>query len=1185
MASLQGHGNNQNNDEDTTVIHVIDIVDGSFTGKSSKLRIECDNIVEFKINGKEEYDIIQVFKDGNDYYPVNHGYKLLNLKNRTLPKQRRLLFSYDLNQPELELYFCVIPTSQRDSIARARKYPRIHCEKNCLKLYQNDIKFHLTDEKQSQKVYMHQTDTIQIEWISQIPYRIEEKKYCPVSGGLYTVEATSAKKSNRFSTKGSFMKTFNELGMSFLIRYTETNEIHDVIICIVNEKYKMKHIEITDESIQPNVLWIEKADWLVFDWNTKRKQTVIQIEPFTVDKNSKQSIELKTPGKHFSWPNDATRRGYMVHQFNETGVFCFKTANNQIGTIVVEARQTIHQVPIFHEQLVHKMNTNSLVEFNWTMDPTDEKTILFTLDTYSSVPTQAVEGAQGVFNCASHKCLRADPIFQRYLYTCETLLLNIPQHGLYNFVYSEDQNTPLISIIVENDIDKHTVVYNENDVFEPATLIINRNDQVWFEPSLSVKVETIYETNQFGDELVPDRPIFRPQEKSVNFFMKSFPDMGIYYFSMDKTDKDSDEKTHPLAIIVLSDVRFHYKTVGNDHFDNQAIITNVNDFIIWEFEQIISHNVAYVQPNDTLQDLISCHERAVQGRNRQCLAVECTQSGTFFFANPEFERVTGSVEDRLIATVIVEPQYSQHTVMVDRRGFIPDVLNIAEKETVSWILANPAQNDRIYIRSADNDDDEIVQNELVHRDITKFVHNVHHLHTFHKSGEYIIRSNRFQTIANVFVYSEDMIKSQKKRVPPPQFNEDIDTLSSKGARVHLTCPNRYANIFYTLDGKTPTQHSSNTYDDDEGVILNEEGLHVIRAYATEKQKVSSSIVTSSPTFVMDSRELPQVTPEPIPREEEVLHGVQNTRAPPSSYQVMLSLALENPNKVYGNIEIEPASYIDNIDYFELYIDNVPQREHIASDDPHFSASGFAGGEQYQVYVVAHPKANVPDRKQITSNNRAFEIKRETQGGAPLISLGVSKEQNELVLMWAHIKDPVSEYNVYVNGTRTHTLHKENFDEAYRIHFQDVEQDRKYAIYVEAKMQRNNEIRKSNVISVTSPLPMTVNETMIKENFPYIIIKNEQKVDDSHAEKEDLESLLHDDSKHRAKLLLKKLSEAIEDRSKRFNYTYPHSETLSYNHLEHFSQQQSSSDPYTVELPPKSQRRSSNYNKTAREHEL
>jgi hypothetical protein len=60
---------------------------------------------------------------------------------------------------------------------------------------------------------------------------------------------------------------------------------------------------------------------------------------------------LKTQGKHFFWPNEPSCRGYLIHQFKETGIFCFKTANNQIGTIIVEPIINIHSFPVFGDQL------------------------------------------------------------------------------------------------------------------------------------------------------------------------------------------------------------------------------------------------------------------------------------------------------------------------------------------------------------------------------------------------------------------------------------------------------------------------------------------------------------------------------------------------------------------------------------------------------------------------------------------------------------------------------------------------------------------------------------------------------------------------------------------------------------------------------------------------------------------
>lgn len=176
---------------------------------------------------------------------------------------------------------------------------------------------------------------------------------------------------------------------------------------------------------------------------------------------------------------------------------------------------------------------------------------------------------------------------------------------------------------------------NEQNMFEPNTLVINQYDQIWFD-SASLTFTNFFRTDEYGNHLEADKPIFQPQLNSVNFFMQQFQQTGIYYFSSDNTDDHEKQsfKSSPLAVIVLPEIRFHYKLIRLSDFDSQAIITNINDFIIWQFEQIIRFNVIQLRFNETLQDLVSCHDRAVSGRNRQCLAVECIMPGTFYFANP-----------------------------------------------------------------------------------------------------------------------------------------------------------------------------------------------------------------------------------------------------------------------------------------------------------------------------------------------------------------------------------------------------------------------------------------------------------------------------------------------------------------------------------------------------------------------
>ncbi|CAF1524841.1 unnamed protein product [Rotaria sp. Silwood1] len=1090
MASLENHKPNdslQSDDDDENTIHFIDISNGLFPEQIPH-RIESGDTIEFKTNKTDEYDVFQVYKDEDDYYRINNGFELYNIKNNTTKNNRRILLSLDLQQPKIELYFCILPSSQREIVIKSRKCSNENCEKNCLIVHKSEIKFSLGDNKESQKLVLHKGDTIELDWASKRGngYRIEENKYCPISGGLYKVEQTTEITTNRALSKGNFTKTFKEFGTSFLFRLTETNQIHDIIVCIIKDNYHIKYIEITDTNIQPNIISIEQNDSIIFQWNTTQKQTIVQIEPFIIDPLNQQSIELKTEGKHFFWPNEPSCRGYMIHKFHETGIFCFKTANNQIGTIIVEPKINIHSFPIFGDQLILKMKTTDLIQFEWKMTDSQDEPILITIDANSSVVPDVAGGLTGIFDCSMHKCVKVEPFFRHHFHTCEAFIINIPQHGLYNFAYSDNRDDVVLSVIVENSIANHRVTYNEQNMFEPHTLVINRYDQVWFN-SISTTLTNIYQTDEYGNHLEENKPVFQPQLNSMNCFMQQLRQTGIYYFSNDISSDDEKKsfKAPPLAVIVLPEIRFHYKLIRLSDFDSQTIITTVNDFIIWEFEQIIRFNVIQLRSNETLQDLISCHDRAIPGRNRQCLAVECIMPGTFHFANPEFERVTGSDQDRLISTIIIDPPFSHACFLITDQQFIPNFLCIAQNDTVSWILLNSDQYHRIYVES-DEKKREMNEDNRIDRSIEQYVNDVHYLYTFDQCGQYTIRSNRFNETVTVIVYPDDIIRSQKKRTQQPELIEELDIASQYGTKVHLQGPNQDATIYYTLDGTLPTRHYKNvyTYDSNKGISFTESGLHVLRAYATENGKLSSAIFTSSPTFVMENEELDMI---------------KELRAMWNDTKITISAAIHYPNKLYGKIDVEPTNSTDLIDRFELYVDDVAQRVNLSATDVKFSAEGFAGGEQYEIHVVAYPKQNIVDAEPISSNKRAFEIKREIQGGAPLISLAVSNEQSTIFLMWAHIGDHVSEYVVYVDSIETTTILEKDFNDFFGIQFHGAQQTKRYILHVEAKLKNNNEIRKSNIITVNPPLEMPLKEQLIDRYFAYITVNAESPPPDMRLE--------------------------------------------------------------------------------------
>lgn len=167
---------------------------------------------------------------------------------------------------------------------------------------------------------------------------------------------------------------------------------------------------------------------------------------------------------------------------------------------------------------------------------------------------------------------------------------------------------------------------NEENHFDVNRLIIHQHDRVWFD-STSIESLSIVEKDSSTDRL----PL-----------VKAFPHLGLFSFV---TSKSGSSSSSSLTIVVLPPIRFHWKLIRLSDFDAQAIRTVVNDFIIWQFEQVIRFNMIQLRSNETLQDLIACHERASTSRNRQCIAVECIMPGIFYFANPGNKDISSTKQE------------------------------------------------------------------------------------------------------------------------------------------------------------------------------------------------------------------------------------------------------------------------------------------------------------------------------------------------------------------------------------------------------------------------------------------------------------------------------------------------------------------------------------------------------------
>lgn len=305
------------NDEENKRIHVIGITKSPPTKIMQSTNFYT--LVQFEVFGCGKYDIFQVYKTGDEYYRISGGLELLNISRHTPINHRCIPFSLALDEGEAEadFYFCVIPSSLRETVLKQRTCPRAYCEENRFTIMRTK-RILLTDQTEFRKVYLRKGDKIELEWSSEqgAVYHIEEKKYCPKSGGVYTYKKSFEEHNTVYYIEGKkyctkcgslccdekiydnelsatkYTKEFDEMGMSFLFRFTDKNQIHDITACVVNRNHAIRHIRINDDNIPRDIITIEQNDWVLFEWDFKSKPNVAKVESFYDHESKKYSIEV-----------------------------------------------------------------------------------------------------------------------------------------------------------------------------------------------------------------------------------------------------------------------------------------------------------------------------------------------------------------------------------------------------------------------------------------------------------------------------------------------------------------------------------------------------------------------------------------------------------------------------------------------------------------------------------------------------------------------------------------------------------------------------------------------------------------------------------------------------------------------------------------------------------------------------
>jgi len=118
------------------------------------------------------------------------------------------------------------------------------------------------------------------------------------------------------------------------------------------------------------------------------------------------------------------------------------------------------------------------------------------------------------------------------------------------------------------------------------------------------------------------------------------------------------------------------------------------------------------------------------------------------------------------------------------------------------------------------------------------------LHRFDKPGKYsVVSEGSPDSICTVQV----LVSASKTETP--SFANEEPFVVYRLHKVLLKCNTKNATIHYTTDGSTPSELSP-VYDDDNGAILNEEGIAILRAVAYSDSCLTSDIFTSQRFYVI-----------------------------------------------------------------------------------------------------------------------------------------------------------------------------------------------------------------------------------------------------------------------------------------------------------------------------------------------
>jgi plastocyanin len=224
------------------------------------------------------------------------------------------------------------------------------------------------------------------------------------------------------------------------------------------------------------------------------------------------------------------------------------------------------------------------------------------------------------------------------------------------------------------------------------------------------------------------------------------------------------------------------------------------------------------------------------------------ESGTYNYASPSLQNSVDNqmgkgVENIVISSIIVDKIANYSLSLVNSDGFHPRIVNINVNTSVlfDWSSSNQSHNIVHYKLPDERNFLELVTGPKAFTSGNP-VTNKSFLYTFEVQGSFCVMSEGAKDEFCVINVVDDVTKTSK----PELVNQDPYVLY-RYHRIYLHCHTPDSIIHYTVDGTTPNKLSS-SYNRENGIIMDKDGIFFVRAIAYSDEYAASDIFTSQYVF-------------------------------------------------------------------------------------------------------------------------------------------------------------------------------------------------------------------------------------------------------------------------------------------------------------------------------------------------